>query len=75
MHGCSQIIEFMGTQFVEFSGYNEIAELNKIIVLYPEIERSEIWPSNHNSCWDTWGYNDWHIPGFRKTRFFSKENP
>ena len=70
-HGCAMSIEYIGFQFVQHAGYNEIAELNNFIILYPQIERSEIWPRNHAACWDTYGYTDWIIPGFRLQKFFS----
>jgi len=39
-------------------GLNEWAETNNIIVLYPQISKSELFPSNPEGCWDWWGYTD-----------------
>ena len=32
LHGCMQAIEFIGFDFVEFSGYNNVAEANDMII-------------------------------------------
>ena len=37
------------------TGYNEVGELNNIIILYPQAV-SII--GNPNGCWDWWGYNN-----------------
>jgi len=34
-HGCGQGTEFIETTFVEFTGYNHVAETNDIIMIYP----------------------------------------
>jgi hypothetical protein len=53
-HGCKQGREFVDTKFVINSGYNEIAEVNNIIILYPQIHTDMI--LNPKGCWDWWGY-------------------
>lgn len=58
LHGCQQNYENSGVnmQFVEHANYNEYAETNNIIILYPQTEVSYI-PNNPNACWDWWGYS------------------
>ena len=58
-HGCRQGESFVDTKYVKDGGYNEWAEANKIIILYPQIADSYI-PFNPNGCWDWWGYTDEH---------------
>ncbi|MGL4409381.1 MAG: extracellular catalytic domain type 2 short-chain-length polyhydroxyalkanoate depolymerase [Zoogloea sp.] len=55
-HGCEQSAEQIGRRFVEGSGYNEWAEANRLIVLYPQIAPRLV--SNPKGCWDWWGYTD-----------------
>ncbi len=55
-HGCQQNENFIGDAYYTKSGYNEWAESNHIIVLYPQTE--EISLSNPKGCWDWWGYDD-----------------
>ncbi len=52
-HGCKMSPEFSGYTFAQFSGYNEWAETNNIIVLYPYAKKSLF---NPNACWDWYGY-------------------
>lgn len=72
LHGCRQFADHrylvdgnlvtFGTTFVEHAGYNEWADANGIVVLYPQAQRSSIWLGifgrNPNGCWDWWGYDD-----------------
>jgi poly(3-hydroxybutyrate) depolymerase len=37
------------------AGYNEWADTNDIVVLYPELDPTAI-PDNPEGCWDWWGY-------------------
>lgn len=56
-HGCLQNVHKVGLRFVRDTGYNEFADTNRIIVLYPQIAASdEGSPSNPLECWDFWGY-------------------
>ena len=55
-HGCLQTTQAIGTRFVTGTGYNQIADSNRIIVLYPQAEPSPIYPYNPKGCWDFWGY-------------------
>ncbi|MBK9446112.1 MAG: poly(3-hydroxybutyrate) depolymerase [Betaproteobacteria bacterium] len=69
LHGCRQSSGEIGRRFAEGSGYNEWADSNRLIVLYPQtIARSGpalgSWKVvfNPKSCWDWWGYTgaDYH---------------
>ncbi|CAH1780438.1 unnamed protein product [Owenia fusiformis] len=57
LHGCSQGREAIGDVYARNAGYNEVAESNNIIVLYPQV-RSSVLLGNPNGCWDWWGYED-----------------
>ena len=41
---------------VTYTGLNEIAEANNIIVLYPQVSKSTLLPENPEGCFDWWGY-------------------
>ena len=55
-HGCQQSVEFIGDSFAAGAGYNEWAESNNLLVLYPQVAGSKIAPLNPLGCWDWWGY-------------------
>lgn len=55
-HGCLQTTQAIGDRFYTRTGYNQVADANKIIVLYPQAEPSPIYPYNPKGCWDFWGY-------------------
>lgn len=55
-HGCQQSVEFIGDAFAAGAGYNEWAESNSLLVLYPQVASSKIAPLNPLGCWDWWGY-------------------
>lgn len=72
-HGCLQNVHKVGLRFVRDTGYNEFADTNRIIVLYPQIASSDRGsPSNPLECWDFWGYtsDDASHPDF-----FTREAP
>lgn len=65
-HGCQQYqsrrffrpgtgMTTFGMTYVRNAGYNEWADTNGIVVLYPQTTAS---PGNPNGCWDWWGYDD-----------------
>ncbi|KAL4819879.1 Alpha/Beta hydrolase protein [Aspergillus spinulosporus] len=67
LHGCCQSYDLIGTHFVENTGYNQWADTNDIVVLYPQtaVDNSShtIWDgdveANTLSCWDWIGmYGD-----------------
>lgn len=53
LHGCQQSPIYVQDAFISHAGYNEWAETNGIVVLYP-IARSVA--GNPSACWDWWGY-------------------
>ena len=72
-HGCQQGYNFHGfnvvkamysspesgwTHFVENAGYNEWADANNIVVLYPQARTANLGFANPQGCWDFWGYTD-----------------
>ena len=59
-HGCLQNAGRIGETFVREAGYNEWADGNRIIVLYPQTVATHTWPYNPKACWDWWGYADEH---------------
>lgn len=57
-HGCQQSAAKVGDAFAAGAGYNEWAESNRLLVLYPQVDSSKIAPMNPMGCWDWWGYTD-----------------
>lgn len=55
-HGCLQTTQAIGDRFYTRTGYNQVADANHIVVLYPQVEPSPIYPYNPKGCWDFWGY-------------------
>ncbi|MEO8752613.1 MAG: PHA-depolymerase-like protein [Casimicrobiaceae bacterium] len=80
LHGCLQYparryyaagaFHTFGSTFADHAGYNEWADTNGIIVLYPQAQRSpqafwditDSFGRNPKGCWDWWGYYD--EPGY-----------
>lgn len=62
-HGCEQGASKIGNLFYSTTGYNELADTNHIIVLYPQVESSSGFfsPYNPKGCWDFWGYSSWNM--------------
>lgn len=57
-HGCEQgATGPVGDRFYSTTGYNEIADTNNLIVLYPQVKTSQLTPFNPKGCWDFWGYS------------------
>ncbi len=56
-HGCRQYAEAIGDAFYRRAGYNEWADANRILVLYPQTLATSFRPVNPKGCWDWWGYN------------------
>lgn len=54
-HGCLQSAAKVGDDIYGKLGYNNWADANHIIVLYPQVDASTI-PFNPQGCWDWWGY-------------------
>ena len=58
LHGCLQSSDYIGNAFAAGAGYNEWAEANRLLVLYPQVASSRIAPLNPMGCWDWWGYTE-----------------
>ncbi len=56
-HGCRQGMGYLGKTFAREAGYNRWADLNRIVVLYPQAAQSLVAPFNPRGCWDWWGYS------------------
>jgi hypothetical protein len=68
-HGCQQGDSFVGDAFVRRAGYLEVAEANRMVLLFPQVEKS-LQPLNAYGCWDWWGYEgeDYATRGGRQVR-------
>lgn len=66
-HGCLQGASEVGERFYRHAGYNEFADANAMIVLYPQVMASKGVPANPKGCWDFWGYSSEHpaMPDFQ----------
>lgn len=53
LHGCRQSRESIGDAFARGAGFGEIADTNRLVILFPQIKSSS---TNPNGCWDWWGY-------------------
>ncbi|HET9692991.1 MAG TPA: hypothetical protein VFP48_01310 [Steroidobacteraceae bacterium] len=54
-HGCKQGVADVGDAFARRAGYLEVAEANRIVVLFPQVKPTLL-PLNPLGCWDWWGY-------------------
>ncbi len=70
IHGCLQGAKRLGDKYYMGTGYNEIADTNKIIVLYPQVQNTI--PMNPQGCWDFWGYSN---ENQSKPNFYTKDAP
>lgn len=57
LHGCLQSAESVGDEFYKDTGYNRWADSNKLMVLYPQVNKSTAFPANPQGCWDWFGYS------------------
>jgi hypothetical protein len=73
MHGCKQGYSYVnyvlgkpdianqppyGARYINSTGYNEIAETNRLIILYPQATGDDDNEAqNPDGCWDWWGYS------------------
>jgi hypothetical protein len=53
LHGCSQSREKIGDTFIKEAGFAELADTNRLVILFPQTKAS---PINLEGCWDWWGY-------------------
>lgn len=54
-HGCKQSAAEVGDDFYAKTSYNNWADANNIVVLYPQVNASTL-PFNPQGCWDWYGY-------------------
>ena len=54
-HGCLQDYSNIGDVWAVHAGYNDWAEINNIIIVYP-YAKPDVMLGNPNACWDWWGY-------------------
>ncbi|KAF2351537.1 Alpha/Beta hydrolase fold, partial [Trinorchestia longiramus] len=54
LHGCLQGRELIGDAYASNGEYLRVAELNNIVVVFPQAVKTVL--SNPNGCWDWWGY-------------------
>ena len=47
---------YVGDTFATKAEYLEVAELNNLIVVLPQVAQSLMFPTNPMGCWDWWGY-------------------
>jgi len=71
-HGCKQGAEVIGNKYYAQTGYNNVAEANDIIMLYPQVQPSNSSPLNPEGCWDFWGYSS---PGDPDPDYYSHNAP
>jgi poly(3-hydroxybutyrate) depolymerase len=71
-HGCEQGADVIGAKYYSSTGYNEIADTNNMIMLYPQAKPSKPLPLNPKGCWDFWGYSS---PDPNNLNFYKKEAP
>jgi len=55
-HGCAQSADLVGDAVYGKLGYNAWGDANRIILLYPQVNKSTF-PANPMGCWDWWGYS------------------
>jgi poly(3-hydroxybutyrate) depolymerase len=53
LHGCEQSRETVGDALIKQSGFAELADTNRLIVLFPQVSAGLV---NQQGCWDWWGY-------------------
>jgi hypothetical protein len=65
LHGCKQNFAAIGDRYIRHGGYNEWADTNRLIILYPQtIAGNPVTdfgtPLNPFGCWDWWGYTNFN---------------
>ena len=70
LHGWLQTYDHIGLDMMVKTHYNELAEKNNIIMLYPQSVKSLGKVMNPRGCFDWWGYCDGD-----KINFATKEGP
>lgn len=59
-HGCEMSQSSIGNAYIKNSGFNEWAEANDIIILYPQTIKNYMLGNPHG-CWDWWGYTGYNF--------------
>lgn len=54
LHGCRQSRGNVGDTFIKDTGFAEIADTNRLVILFPQARA--ISGINPEGCWDWWGY-------------------
>lgn len=54
LHGCQMNPDFIDKKFIENAGYNEWAESNNLVILYPQSAKAT---GNPYACWDWFGFS------------------
>ncbi|MDP2609370.1 MULTISPECIES: poly(3-hydroxybutyrate) depolymerase [unclassified Oceanobacter] len=72
LHGCKQSYDEIGDAYIRTTGYNQMADSNRLIVLYPQVNVSDFAPLNPLGCWDYWGYSSEDLID---ADFYSKKAP
>ena len=65
LHGCKQNFDAIQDRYIEHAGYNEWADTNRLIILYPQTIAGNpvsdpFTPLNPFGCWDWWGYTNFN---------------
>lgn len=55
LHGCQQSVQFIGKDFINNSGFMDWADKNKLIILFPQTQKTL---KNPFACWDWVGIYD-----------------
>jgi hypothetical protein len=65
LHGCKQNFDTIHDHYTQHAGYNEWADTNRLIILYPQTivgnpATDAFTPVNPFGCWDWWGYTNFN---------------
>jgi len=65
LHGCKQNFDTIQDHYIQHAGYNEWADTNRLIILYPQTivgnpAIDAFTPRNPFGCWDWWGYTNFN---------------
>jgi len=65
LHGCKQNFDTVRDRYIKHAGYNEWADTNRLIILYPQTIVGDpvtdpFTPLNPFGCWDWWGYTNFN---------------
>jgi hypothetical protein len=65
LHGCKQNYQTIQDHYIQHAGYNEWADTNRLIILYPQTivgnPATDLFtPVNPFGCWDWWGYTNFN---------------